>query len=68
MMIVSLISHCCEKIPLQTTVSVPPHAANPLDAELYTAVVCRPRSHCSHNASVNKQLLLHQRAQERRAG
>ena len=43
-MIVSLISHCCEKIPLQTTVSMPPHAANPLDAELYTAVVCRPRS------------------------
>jgi len=43
-MIVSLISHCGEKIPLQTTVSVPPHAANPLDAELYTAVVCRPRS------------------------
>ena len=25
-------------------------------------------SHCSHNASANKQLLLHQRAQERRAG
>ena len=26
------------------TVSVPPHAANPFGAELYTAVVCRPRS------------------------
>ena len=32
-MIVSLISYCGEKIPLQATVSVPPHAANPLDTE-----------------------------------
>jgi len=70
-MIVSLISYCGEKMPLQTTVSVLPHAANPLDAELYTAAVCRPRSPgrtVQSNAPVNQQLLLHQHARETRAG
>jgi len=53
------------------TVSVLPHAANPLDAELYTAAVCRPRSPgrtVQSNAPVNQQLLLHQHARETRAG
>ena len=46
---------------------MPPHAANPLDTELYTAAVCRARSpDCAvhSNASVNEQLLLHQHAGE----
>ena len=70
-MIVSLISYCGEKIPLQTTVSVQPHTVNPLDAELYTAAVFRPWSPgrtVHSNASVNQQLLLQQHARETRAG
>jgi len=43
-MIVSLISYCGAKIPLQATVFVPPHAANPLDTEytqrLYVVLGC----------------------------
>ena len=70
MMIVSLISYCGEKVNYRQTVSVPPHTANPLDAELYTVAVCRPRSPgrtVHSNASVNQQLLLHQHAGETRA-
>ena len=67
MMIVSLISYCGEKVNYRQTVFVPPHTANPLDAELYTAAVCRPRSPgrtVHSNASVNQRLLLRQRAGE----
>jgi len=46
---------------------VPPHTANPLYAELFTAAVGRPRlpgGTVYSNASVNQRLLLHQRAGE----